>query len=105
MLTRNYAKPFCIAGFILAEIYMLLVVLAPYGHDPGRGLPVPIPVEAAVPAYTPPPPGAIATRIVVSAIFFGPLGALVGLGVGLVFSAAVQWLGRRRHGDDLPRVN
>jgi hypothetical protein len=95
-LVRNYAKPFCIAGFILAEIYMLLVVLAPYGHEPGRGLPAPIPLEAAIPAGTPPPPSAVAMRIAVSAMFFGPLGALVGLGIGLIFSAAVQWLSPRK---------
>lgn len=95
MLVRNYAKPFCIAGFILAEIYMLLVVLAPYGHDPGRGLPAPIPFEAAVPVGTLPPAGYMVGRVLVAGFFFGPLGALAGLGIGLIFSAIVQALRRK----------
>ncbi|MEA3213047.1 MAG: hypothetical protein QOE70_6104 [Chthoniobacter sp.] len=97
MLVRNYAKPFCIAGFILAEIYMLLVVLAPYGHEPGRGLPVPIPIETHLAAGAPVPPGHAAARIVACSIFFGPFGALVGLGVGLIFSALVQGLRGKPH--------
>lgn len=90
MLVRNYAKPFCIAGFILAEIYMLFVVLAPYGHDQGRGLPAPIPFETPVAPFTPPPPYYVAGRVAVAALFFGPAGALVGLGAGLAFSAVLQ---------------
>lgn len=90
MLVRNYAKPFCIAGFILAEIYMLFVVLAPYGHDQGRGLPAPIPFETTVAPGTPAPLAYVVGRVVVAALFFGPLGALVGLGIGLIFSAIVQ---------------
>ena len=35
----NLAKPFAIAGFILAEIYMLFTVLGPYGHEPAEPLP------------------------------------------------------------------
>jgi hypothetical protein len=95
MLVRNYAKPFCIAGFILAEIYMLFVVLAPYGHDAGSGLPVPIPVETTIAAGTPPPFSYLVERVLVSSIFFGPLGALVGLGVGLVFSGIMQAVRRK----------
>ncbi len=95
MLFRNYAKPFCIAGFILAEIYMLLVVLAPYGHDQGRGLPAPIPFDTPMAAGTPAPAIYVAGRILVAALFFGPLGALVGLGIGLVFSAIVQAFRRK----------
>jgi hypothetical protein len=92
MLVRNYAKPFCIAGLILAEIYMLLVVLAPPGHEPGRGLPVPPMVESVVPAGAPVPTSHLVGRIVACSVFFGPFGALVGLGVGLVFSAIMQWV-------------
>lgn len=104
MLVRNYAKPFCIAGFIVAEIYMLLVVLAPYGHKPSRGLPAPIPFkQASVAPGTPPPPSAVTMRIAVCAIFFGPFGALVGLGVGLVFSAAAQSLAGRKSSPPEPR--
>ncbi len=92
MLVRNYAKPFCIAGFILAEIYMLLVVLAPPGHDYERGLPVPPMLESTLPAGSPVPAGHLVGRALACSIFFGPFGALVGLGVGLTFSAIVQWL-------------
>jgi hypothetical protein len=95
MLVRNYAKPFCIAGFILAEIYMLLVVLAPYGHDPGRGLPAPIPFDTTIAAGTPAPSWYVIGRVLVAGLFFGPFGALVGLGIGLVFSAIVQTLRRK----------
>ena len=101
-LIRNYAKPFCIAGFILAEIYMLLVVLAPYGHEQGRKLPMPIPFDSGVAPGTPPPLSAVITTVVVCAVFFGPLGALVGLGVGLLFSALVQWLGGRKRRSESP---
>ncbi len=90
MLVRNYSKPFSIAGIILAEIYMLLVMLAPYGHG-GRGLPAPIPFEDSVAPGAPIPVWYLTVRILVGAIFFGPLGGLVGMGVGLIFSAVVQW--------------
>lgn len=63
---RNLAKPFSIAGFLVAEIYMLFVVLGP--NTAG--------VEA--------PLGAMIARIVAAALFFGPFGALVGMGVGLL---------------------
>lgn len=97
MLVRNYAKPFCIAGFILAEIYMLLVVLAPYGREPGRRLPMPVPFEEPnIPAGTARPLGTTLTTIAVLAVFMGPFGALAGLGVGLLFSAVAQWLAERR---------
>lgn len=91
MLARNYAKPFCIAGFVLGEIYMLLVVLAPYGHGAPHPLPAPIPMDPGLPAGMPIPPGFLALRIAASAIFFGPFGGLVGLGAGLIFSALAQW--------------
>ena len=96
MLVRNYSKPFCIVGFILAEIYMLFVVLAPNtGHDPHRTLLSPMvfesrPAEAAVV-----PTGYKIGRVLVAGIYFGPAGALVGLGVGLVFSAVVQAVRRK----------
>lgn len=82
---RNLAKPFAIAGFILAEIYMLCAVLAPYGRTL-HPLPMPIPEAAALPAGTPPPAKALVLRAVVSALFFGPFGAIVGTGLGLLAS-------------------
>ena len=69
MRTRNLAKPFAIAGFVAGEIYMFFAVIAPY-HT---GAPI--------------PGGALAWKVVVSALFFGPFGALVGTGIGLLVSA------------------
>jgi len=82
---RNLAKPFSIAGFILAEIYMLFTVLGPYSHQT-QPLPMPPLAEAPVAAGTPAPLSAKITRVVVCSIFFGPFGALVGMGAGLVVS-------------------
>ncbi len=96
MLVRNYAKPFCIAGFILAEIYMLFVVLAPNtGHAQHRVLLAPVAFEsrAADPALV--PTGYKVGRVLVAGMYFGPAGALVGLGVGLVFSAVLQAVRRK----------
>jgi hypothetical protein len=96
MLVRNYAKPFCIAGFILAEIYMLFVVLAPNtGRDPSRTLLSPIVIESTTPADPAVPTGYKIGRVLVASIYFGPAGALVGLGVGLAFSAVAQALRRK----------
>ena len=96
MLVRNYAKPFCIAGFILAEIYMLFVVLAPNtGHDPSRTLLSPMVIESTVAPSTAVPAWYVFVRVGVGALFFGPLGALVGLGLGLLFSALVQAVRRK----------
>src|SRR5580693_6105364 len=83
---RNLAKPFAIVGFILAEIYMLFTVLGNYGRET-QPLPMPPLADAvATPAGTPPPLGAKVTRVLVSAVFFGPFGALAGTGVGLLVS-------------------
>lgn len=73
---RNFAKVFSILGFIAAEIYMLFTVLGPNV----------IGVET--------PPGAMAARIAAAALFFGPFGALVGLGIGLLVTALVNRLRR-----------
>ena len=83
---RNVAKPFAIAGFILAEIYMLFTVLGNYGHE-AQPLPMPPLAEVATaPPGTPPPLKAKITRVLVCAVFFGPFGALAGTGVGLLVS-------------------
>ena len=82
---RNFAKPFAIVGIILAEIYMLFTVLGPYGHEK-HPLPIPIPEVQTVPAGTPPPASAKVTRVLVYAVFFGPLGGIVGTGIGLLVS-------------------
>ena len=70
MRGRNLTKPFSIAGFILGEIYMLFTVLAPqHGVTP--------PVDFQIPA------------VLTAALFFGPFGALVGLGIGLLVGAVL----------------
>lgn len=68
-MRRNLSKPFTIAGFALGEIYMLFAVLAPYRTG------APIPAEVLV------------WKIIASAIFFGPFGGAIGLGIGLIVSA------------------
>ncbi len=83
---RNLAKPFAIAGFILAELYMLFTVLAPYGRET-HALQIPIPERAPVAALTPPPVEAKVTRVLIAAVFFGPFGAIVGTGLGLLTSS------------------
>ncbi len=62
-------KPFTIAGFVVGEIYMLFTVLAP--HLQGEVVPL----------------AALIKRLLVLAIFFGPFGAAVGLGLGLIAQA------------------
>jgi hypothetical protein len=95
MLQRNYAKPFSIAGFILGEIYMVLLCLAPYRKGPPMRLPMgvelPIP-PSDLPAGTPIPTDALVVKMLVSAIFFGPFGALAGCGVGLLIGALLDRL-------------
>ena len=74
--TRNFAKPFSIAGLIVGEIYMLFTVLGPN--------------TAGVVA----PLGAMVARVAGAALFFGPFGAVVGMGVGLLVSGLVNLLRR-----------
>lgn len=85
---RNLVKPFSIAGFVLAEIYMLFTVLAP--NAPVLVFytaPVPVPVLlTSVPA----PLWAKIARIAACSLFFGPFGALVGMGVGLLVTGLVN---------------
>ena len=90
---RNYAKPFSIAGFILGEIYMLYAVLAPYRTGPPAPILYPLPTDpTTLAAGTAPPIEVLAMKIVASAIFFGPFGALVGLGVGLLIGGLLNQL-------------
>ena len=49
-----------------------------------------MPLETTIAPGTPPTPAYLIGRILVAVIFSGPLGALVGLGLGLIFSAIVQ---------------
>jgi hypothetical protein len=98
---RNLAKPFAIAGFILAEIYMLFTVLGNYGHE-SEPLPMPPLAEIQnVPPGTPPPLRVKIIRIVACSIFFGPFGALAGTGLGLLVSG-LRGDFRRMHDASLP---
>ena len=81
----------CVVGFVLAEIYMVFVVLGPIKPGlPGRMIiqkeMIP-PIEGAVPG-APPPLGTRVMQVGVAAVFFGPFGACVGLGVGLLIEGA-----------------
>jgi hypothetical protein len=83
----------CIIGFVLAEIYMVFVVLAPYSPGEPARMIIPremIPKIEGVEPGTPTPPGALAVKLVVAAFFFGPFGAFVGLGAGLLIEGARQ---------------
>ncbi len=82
---RNLAKPFAVGGFILGEIFMLFTVLGPYGRT-AKALPLPLPETVMVEPGTPPPVGAKISRVLLSALFFGPFGAIAGTGLGLLAS-------------------
>lgn len=91
MRGRNLTKPFSIAGFVLAEIYMLFVVLAPIRSV----MPAPVSyalathygVLAPLASSMPIPGDYLAWRVLILACFFGPFGALVGMGLGLIVGA------------------
>ena len=94
----NLVKTCSILGFVLAEIYMVFVVLAP--NRPGRvsRMLIPevlIPKDHGIALGTEPPASAKMKRILVGAFFFGPFGAMAGLGVGLVLEGVRQRFGRR----------
>ena len=91
---RNRIIKICsIIGFVLAEIYMAFVVLAPVSPGGQSRMIFPkemIPkIEGAVPG-APTPPGVLAMKLLVCAFFFGPFGACVGLGAGLLLEGARQ---------------
>lgn len=82
-----------IVGALLAEVYMVFAVLAPYRPGPPMRMIIPesmIPKFEGIAPGTPPPPGTMAVKLAVCAFFFGPFGACVGLGVGLLLDGARQ---------------
>ncbi len=82
-VTPNLIKPFTIAGFLIGELYMVFTVLGPDKSG------------AAVPW------DGVLGRLFGAAFFFGPFGAAVGMGVGLLAMLAINLLGRARR--RLPR--
>ena len=85
MRGRNYTKFFSIVGFVFGEIIMLYTVLAP--KHKGAPIPINIPVQLeALPGDATTPTGALLLELAVSSVFFGLFGALVGLGIGLLFT-------------------
>jgi hypothetical protein len=99
----NLTKPFTVAGFILAEVYMLYTVLGP-NLTSMPNLPVLSALSIASsslfaglsPAFggISPPMWANVSRVAAAAIFFGPFGALVGMGAGLLATGLLQRLRR-----------
>ncbi len=103
MRGRNVTKPFSIAGFILGELYMLYTVLAPQhgGATPfdvvflastsAASIAGPFQFFALLtPLYTAAPPVGFQIWAVLSAgLFFGPFGALIGMGLGLLVGAVL----------------
>jgi hypothetical protein len=86
MRGRNFNKTFSIIGFVLGEIYMLLIILAPYHKGPPIPLKFPVPPEAALPADVVMPASVLAFKLLVFGVLFGVFGALIGLGVGLLLT-------------------
>lgn len=88
MRGRNVTKPFSIAGFVAAEIYMFFAVLAPLKGAVPASISYAIAshygVLAPLASAMPIPPGYLVWRVFCAALFFGPFGALVGMGLGLV---------------------
>ena len=86
MRARNFNKLFSIIGFVLGEMYMLFTILAPYHKGPPIPLKFALPPEPALPPDVVMPASVLAFKLVVFGILFGVFGALVGLGVGLLFT-------------------
>jgi MFS family permease len=76
---RNYAKPFAIGGFIVAEIIMVFMMLAPNMKGAPR-----------------PPIDHLLIRLLVGAFFFGPFGLAAGTGLGLLFTGSRELFLRYR---------
>ena len=86
---------------------MLFVVLAPNRPIKGTRMFIPeslIPkVEGMAPGAEPPLSAKI-KRIMIAGLFFGPFGAMAGLGIGLLLEGARQSFSRRKDRPDDPSV-
>ena len=76
----NLVKRFALGGLFFGEIYWVLVCLAPNA----KGAPAP-------------PLDAIFMRLAAGALFMGPFGAAVGVGLGLIATALVAQLRKRNN--------
>ena len=109
----NLVKACSIIGFILAEIYMLFVVLAPNVPGKTSRMLIPeilIPKEEGVAPGTQPPLKAKVRRVLIGSVFFGPFGAMAGAGVGLLLEGLRQSITKRRSdgadgGPEKPEAN
>ncbi|MHA3775211.1 hypothetical protein ACXR0O_27115 [Verrucomicrobiota bacterium sgz303538] len=72
-MSRNFTKPFFIAGFILGELYVVLLLLAPTA--PGNA-------------------GVHWSGALTAILLFGPFGGAAGGGIGLLVSAIASKLKR-----------
>jgi hypothetical protein len=72
-VSRNLIKPFFIAGFILGEIYVAVLLLAP-----------------AAPGH----PGVHWSGAITAILLFGPFGGLAAGGIGLLLTALLSKLRR-----------
>ena len=95
MRQNRIIKVCSIVGFVLAEVYMVFVMLAPYRPELASPTRMIIPKEM-IPKIdgdlkgAPAPPGVVVMKLALGAFFFGPFGALVGLGAGLLLEGARQ---------------
>ncbi len=108
MQRKNFVKTCAIIGFFLAEIYMAFAVLAPNRPEGGfiaTRMLVPaaaIPKEDGIAPGAKPPASAVAMRLLICSLFFGPFGLMVGTGVGLLIEGARHSLPRQKK--DEPRA-
>ena len=95
MRQNRIIKVCSIIGFVLAEVFMVFTVLAPYRPELASPTRMIIPkemipkIEGADPGALQ-PPGRIAMKLAIFAFIFGPFGACVGLGAGLLIEGARQ---------------
>jgi hypothetical protein len=99
----NFTKPFTIIGILLAEAYLVALVLAPNtGNAPNVPLasalsltsPAVFANLAPVLAGVPTPRSAQLWRIAAGSLFFVPFGAAAGMGAGLLVTGLAKKLRR-----------
>jgi hypothetical protein len=95
----SIVKKASVIGLIAGELLMLWVFLAPFSKHPALPARMVVPKEM-IPQAAPedmgkPVPWDVqVVRLAVGAVFFGPFGAFVGLGFGLLIQGGVDILKR-----------